>query len=429
MSKRYLKQSKSARGNKDDKTGNVYQLPLRLVELNEAIREGLHEFAVSSALLLAKELLKDEVEQLCGPQYGHNKERGHFRHGSQKGVISVGGQKVPIERPRVRSKDGKREQALSIYETLQGENSMPEAVLRRLVRGVSTRDYEGVIDVACEGFGVKKSSVSRQFIRGSIKALEELRARRFDDVRFAAVLIDGVEFADELIVAAIGISEDGIKQVLGLRQGATENAEVTTSLLEELTERGLNTAKPTLFVIDGSKALPKAIKRVFGKRAFIQRCQLHKKRNIRAHLSDELWEQTSKRLNDAYSQESYKDALRMLKTTLAWLRRVAPDAAASLAEGMEETLTVVRLAVPPALRKSLSSTNIIESAFSGTRKLTSRVKCWRDGDMRLRWAATGLLKVEQSFRRVRGYREIPALLSAMDRACDSQKFDLCRKAA
>lgn len=429
MKRRYRRRAKSNKQETRKNEGKVVQLPLDSNSLMEMIRENVHQFAMEAAVAIAGQLLEDEVRQLCGPRYAHDSERSHVRYGSQGGVICIGGQKVGIDRPRVRTAEGSREIALKHYESLQADNAMPPAVMKRLVRGVSTRDYEGVLDLACDGFGVKKSSVSRQFISGSLAALKKLRERRFDDVRFAAILIDGVDFAEEMMIAAIGIDENGYKQVLGVRQGATENAQVCTELLEELVERGVDTHKPTLLILDGSKALKKAVKRVFGRYALIQRCQVHKKRNVQAHLSEELWSQISRRLSDAYNEQNYSKALQKLKSVLKWLDRVAPDAAASLREGMEETLTVVRLGVPELLRQSLASTNIIDSAFNGVRKLTRRVKRWRKGNMRLRWSAAGLLHVETTFRRVKGYRDIPFLLNSLERVVEKEQVDELKKAA
>jgi transposase-like protein len=253
-------------------------------------------------------------------------------------------------------------------------------------------------------------------VKASAESVEQLATRRFDGVRFPAIFIDGVEYAEETMVVALGMTEDGTKRVLGLRQGATENAEVVTSLLEELRERGLDTSRGTLFVIDGSKALRAAIKRVWGRRAVIQRCQVHKKRNVKAHLAEAHHEELDRRLAAAYGEAHYDSALAKLRLTVRWLDRISPAAAASLREGMEETLTVVRLGVPELLRRTLSSTNPIESALNVVRALTNRVKRWRDGDMRQRWCATGLMRAEEKFRRIKGYKQIPQLVAALDAA-------------
>lgn len=428
MVRKYRNRGKSKRAEKTDKKGQVVQLPLDAVDLTRMIRDSVHEFAVQSAVSIASQLLEDEVRRLCGERYSRDCGQ-NVRYGSQPGAICIGGQKVGIDKPRVRSKNDKREVGLETYESLSAAGAMPAAAMKRLVRGVSTRDYEGAIEAVREGYGIKKSSISRQFVKGSKAALERLRERHFDGVRFAAIMVDGVEYAGELMVCAVGIDSMGCKHILGVRQGATENAEVCVALFHDLTERGLATDKPILFVIDGGKALRAAIKRVYGQNAVIQRCQVHKKRNVKAHLSDELWEQVSKRMTEAYSEENYNKALQKLKTTYKWLQRIAPDAAASLHEGMEETLTVVRLGVSDLLRQSLSSTNIIESIFNSTRRLTNRVKRWRDGDMRLRWCAAGLLHTETRLNRIRGYRDVGALLASLDNERDDSRIDDWRKAA
>jgi transposase-like protein len=280
------------------------------------------------------------------------------------------------------------------------------------VRGVSTREYEQVVDMAREGFGVAKSCVSRGFVRASAADVKALAERRFDGDRFAVVMIDGVEYAGETMVVALGITADGTKRVLGLRQGATENAAVCAALLEDL--RGLDTGRPTLFVLDGAKALHAAVTRVWGGNAVIQRCQVHKRRNIKAHVPEKHHAELGRRLSEAYHETGYAAAKASLKATARWLERINPDAASSLREGLEETLTVVRLGVSGALWRTLVTTNPIESALSVTRRVTGRVTRWRDGDMRRRWCVAGLLRAEAKFRRVKGYRAIPALLKALE---------------
>jgi putative transposase len=283
-----------------------------------------------------------------------------------------------------------------------------------MVRGVSTREYEQIIDVARDGFGVAKSCVSRGFVRASAADVRKLAERRFDVERFAVVMVDGVEYAGETMVEALGITDDGVKRVLGLRQGATENAEVCAALLEDLRERGLDTGRPTLFVLDGAKALHAAVTRVWGRNAEIQRCQVHKMRNLKAHVSEKHWPELVRRLSEAYHETDYATAKASLEGTARWLDRLNADAAASLREGLEETLTVVRLGVPGALRRTLATTNPIESTLSVTRRVTARVTRWRDGDMRRRWCVAGLLRAEGKFRRVKGHRAMPALLKALE---------------
>ena len=283
--------------------------------------------------------------------------------------------------------------------------------------------------MARSAFGVKKSSVSRGFVRASTQQLQQLAERRFDNERMAVIFIDAQPYAGEMMVVALGITAGGEKRLLGLRQGATENAAVCTSLLEELRERGVKTDVPTLFVLDGAKALRSAVQRVWGKFAVVQRCQAHKKRNVEAHLPDKHHDELRRQLNLAYHHTDHRQAVQSLNTTVAWLRRLNPDAAASLAEGLQETLTVVRFGVPELLRKTLSTTNPIESAFSVAEATTRRVKRWRDGDMRQRWCVAGLLDAERRFNRVRGYRHLKLLLDALEREIEGSTLDVQRKRA
>jgi transposase-like protein len=380
-------------------------------------QESLHSFALELGVLFAERLLEDEVTQLCGPRYERQQERGATRYGHQPGVVSMAGQKISVLRPRVRSvaPGGTRtEVELPLYRALQRPEAMPEACLKRMIRRVSCRDYAGVIELAQEGFGVQKSSVSRGFVRASAEAVRELAERRWDGVRFVAVFIDGIEYAGETLVVALGVDAEGHKHVLGLREGATENALVVTALLEDLVERGLDTTQPLLFVLDGAKALAAAVKRVCGRQALIQRCQVHKQRNVKAHLAEPHHAELERRLHTAYAQTDYDQAVSLLEDTVHWLNRINPAAAASLQEGLAETVTVVRLELPERLRRTLATTNPIESALSVVRDLTSRVKRWREGDMRLRWCAAGLLRAEERFRRIKGYTELPLLLAALD---------------
>jgi transposase-like protein len=391
------------------------QLPLCREELVELMQESLSSFATEMGLRIAARLLEDEVTRRCGPRYEHQAGRELTRYGRQNGYVTLAGQKLPVRRPRVRRADGGGEVELQTYGLLQRDEAMPEACLRRMVRGVSTRDYEHVVDLAREGFGVRKSSVSRGFVKASAAEIKTLAERRLDDQRCVAIFIDGKEYAGETMIVALGIAEQGDKRILGLRPGGTENAEVVTSLLEDLRERGLDASRPILFVLDGAKALHAAVKRTFGKQAVIQRCQVHKARNVKAHLPEKHHDQLATQLSAAYREKSYERALAGLKTTAAWLQRISPAAAASLREGMEETLTVVKLGLPDLLRRTLATTNPVESALSVAAKVTARVKRWRDGDMRLRWCTAGLLRAEEGFRRVKGHKQMHLLVEALDR--------------
>jgi len=399
-------------------------------EVMALMQEGLHSLAIEIGRLVAVGLLEDEIGQLCGEPHTYGLPgREATRHGGQRGWVTVDGQKVPIARPRARYTDGRGEVPLERYRQLQSRHRLQETMFRRMMHGVSERNYEAVVDKVRQTFGVKRTSVSRAFVAAAADRVKELCERRWDGVRFIALIIDGKGFAGEMMVAAMGITADGTKHMLGLRQGASENAQVCKELLESLWERGVRTDVLTLLVLDGAKALRAAAASVFGKNALVQRCQVHKRRNVKEHLAKEYWAELDRRLNNAYYEESdYDRALLLLKQTASWLTGINPDAAASLREGMAETLTVVRLGVHERLRKTLANTNVIESAFSVAEQVTGRVKRWRPGDMRWRWCAAGLLHAEQRFRRVDGYRHIAKLLVKLEHAA-AQKLDEVEKVA
>lgn len=405
------------------------QLPLGAEALQAVLREELHSFALDLGLLVARQFLEAEVTRLCGERYQRNPAREYTRYGHQPGYVTLAGQKASLQRPRVRQAGGGPEVELSLYETLQSPEAMPEAALKRMVRGVSTRNYEEVVDLACDSFGVKKSSISRAFVTATSAAVKELSSRRLDQERFLAIFLDGVEYAGEMMLVALGITEKGEKKILGLRQGASENAEVCTSLLEELCQRGLDTKRPILAVLDGSKALAAAVKRVWGAKVRIQRCQIHKRRNIEAHLPQQYHGELRRLLNAAWHDTDYERATKQLLATVKWLERINPDAANSLREGLEETLTVVKLGLPELLRQTLATTNPIESALSVTRTVTGRVTRWRDGDMRFRWCTAGLLRAEQRFHRIDGYRHLADLARALEREINPPTLVSNRKSA
>lgn len=419
---------KERRKRQPERPGEV-QLVLDREELVAMMQDSLTSFATEMGLKVATLLLEDEVKRRCGQRYERVPERTVTRYGHQRGVVVIAGQKLPIRRPRMRYTRQCGEADLETYARLQSPEAMPQSVLKRLVRGVSCRDYQGVVDLAREGFGVRKSSVSRSFVQASAKEVRQLAERRFDGVRFPVIYLDSVVYAGETMTVALGVLENGTKRVLGVRQGASENAAVCTALLEDLQQRGLDTSQPTLVVLDGAKALHAAVKRVWGQNALIQRCQVHKKRNVREHLPEKHHDELSRQLHAAYNETDYDEALRRLKTTARWLDRLNPDAAASLREGMEETLTVIRLGVPESLRRTLATTNPIESAFSVAQNVTRRVKCWREGDMRQRWCVAGLMRAESKFRRVKGYRHMSQFLKALDRLVLGKGLDDNRKIA
>jgi transposase-like protein len=405
------------------------QLPLGPEALQAMLSEELHSFAIDLGLLVAGRFLEAEVTRLCGERYQRQPDRQHTRYGHQPGFVTLAGQKAKIQRPRVRQAGGGAEVDLPLYQALQSPEAMPEAALKRLVRGVSTRNYEEVVDLARDAFGVKKSSVSRAFVKATAAAIHELSSRKLDQERFLAIFLDGVDYAGETMLVALGLTETGEKTVLGLRQGASENAAVCTALLEDLRERGLDTSQPILAVIDGSKALAAAVKRVFGQKVVVQRCQIHKRRNIEAHLPEKHHDELRRLLNAAWHETDYERARKQLLTTVRWLERLNPAAANSLREGLEETLTVVKLQLPELLRRTLATTNPIESALSVTRTVTARVTHWRDGDMRLRWCTAGLMRAEQKFRRIKGFRHLIELTRALQREVHGPSLESTRKSA
>jgi putative transposase len=397
------------------------QMPMSLDERVAIIRDGLTSFSLELGLIAAQEFIQSEVTQLCGPAYQRMPERAIQRWGSQAGTVVMAGRKVPIQKPRARNVGG-GEVMLETYRRLQSPNAMPESVMRHMMRGVSCRDYEGCLEPVAKSFGMKRASVSRGFVKESAKAMQNLAERRFEGQEFVAVFIDGVPYGGEMLVVALGVKAGkgaGEKVILGLRQGATENAQVCTDLLTDLRDRGLSFENPMLFVLDGSKALAAAVKRLCGSQVQIQRCQQHKTRNVLGYLAEKYHDDIRGRMADAYVCKDWREGQRRLHTLADWLMRINKDAAGSLREGLDETLTVARLKLPDMLARTLVTTNPIESAFSSAARVTQRVKRWRGGDMRQRWATVGLLRAETSFNRLKGYREIPILQAALKRCAMS----------
>ena len=292
--------------------------------------------------------------------------------------------------------------------------------------GLSTRNYGRVTREFAEAYGLEKSVVSERFIQASRAKLADLLERPLGELPIAVAVIDGTEFKNQSLVVALGITKDGRKTILGLHEGATENTTVCSALLEDLERRGFDFRGPRLYVLDGSPALAKAVRRHAGEAALIQRCQVHKKRNILEHLSEADRPAVKRQIEDAYGQATYGDARRALERLQREVQTLNPSAARSLAEGLEETLTVHRLQVPELLRQSLASTNVIESTFSVVQTVCRNVKRWRRGDHRQRWLASGLLVAERKFRRLRGYRQMPQLLEAI--ASEASKRGLVKKA-
>jgi putative transposase len=388
------------------------QLRLPIAEIVAGVQDAVEALAAEAGLLVMQTLIEEEVEQQAGPRYQHSPARRASRWGHEEGSVVFAGRRVPLGRPRLRSRNG-RELPLQRYELFRSDGRLQRAVTPRVLAGVTMRDYESTLDAVCDGYGVQRSSVSRHWKMVSTERLQQFLERSLSELDLAVLMIDGIAFHDFLLVVAMGIDALGKKHVLGLWAGATENATVCKELLSDLVQRGLTTGKKYLVVIDGSKALAKAVRATFGDQVTIQRCQVHKERNVLEQLPPEHQGRIRQRLRAAWNLKGFAEAEAALKKVVADLEELSPAAAASLREGLEETLTLHRLQVPETLRRTLRSTNPIESCFSATRRRCRNVTRWRSQEMVQRWVGTILLEVEQRFRRVRGHREMPLLLAAL----------------
>jgi len=389
------------------------QMMLPMAEALGWLKQGVGELIRQAGVQLIALVMEEEVRELVGERHQPQPERKVNRWGREKGFCVVMGQKLPIERPRVRSTED-REVRLGTYELFHRGEPLTETVWEKLMLGLSTRKYGQAVRQFTEAYGLEKSAVSEHFIEASRAKLKQLMERRLDKMEFCALLIDATPFEGQQMVAALGINKDGRKAILGLRQGATENATVVGELLGDLAERGLDFTATRLYVLDGGKALTAAVKTHAGESALIQRCQVHKRRNVLDHLPEDQRPLVAQKLNAAYAMEDYDAAKLALNKLHRELMDFNPSAARSLAEGMEETLTVHKLQVPPQLRQTLASTNVIESAFSVVERVCVNVKRWHPGDQRERWVGSGLLIAEKQFRRVRGHKFIPQLLRQLE---------------
>lgn len=389
------------------------QMVLPLAEMVGWLRKGVGELIRQAGLQLMELLMEEEVREVVGERSRRQPDRTANRWGRERGFCVVMGQKVAIERPRVRTTDD-REVRLGSYELFHRGEPLSETVWEKLMLGLSTRKYGAAVREFREAYGLEKSAISEHFIEASQAKLKQMMERRLDKVGICALLLDATPFAGQQMVAAMGISQDGRKMILGLRQGATENATVVGELLGDLMNRGLDFSQPRLYVLDGGKALSAAVKKYAGEAAPVQRCEVHKRRNVLDHLTEEQKPMVAKKLNAAYALEDYAAAKLALTQLHRELMDLNPSAARSLGEGLEETLTVHRLKIPPQLRKTLACTNVIESAFSIVDRVCRNVKRWHDGDQRERWVGSGLLVAEKQFRRVQGHKQIPNLLRELE---------------
>ena len=402
--------------------GELDELTVRFAE---HMGEGLMAASVAIGLDVLDQMLQGEVAGLAGPRGRHDPDRTHVRHGSGSGSVVLGGRKVPIRRPRVRTADDESEAALETYEVAHASDLLARHMVGAMLAGLSTRRYPAALEpvgavVEAEAQGTSKSTVSRRFVNATAEQLASLMARRLDAERWLIMFIDGFTFGDHMLVGALGVTAEGIKVPLAVAEGTTENKTLVTRLLADLQDRGLDVTDGVLFVVDGSKALTRGIPAVFGPKAQIQRCRIHKERNVLGHLPDPEHAWVRAKLRTGWANPDAVAAEAELETLARTLGRQHPGAASSLREGLHETLTVTRLGVTGPLLKTVFSTNPVESMIEIVREHSSNVKRWRDGEMTLRWAAAGMESAASQFRRVKGYRQLPALAAALKAATTDQ---------
>lgn len=365
---------------------------------HEEIRSLLAAELKKSALNLVRDLFRAEITELCGELFQRKNDELLHRAGTNPGSILLKGQRVKITKPRVKHRQ--KEVELNSYSALQSYDLLQDRVMAHMLHGVSTRDYNKLIEEVSGGVGLSKSSVSRVFKKGSKKSLEEINSRDLSKYHFLSVMIDGIEFGGQLLIVAMGITESLQKIILGLRLGDSENSEVCKDLLNSVIERGFDANKKYLFVLDGSKALRTAVLKVFGKDTALQRCVRHKERNIISYLPKQHHMELRRRWKLIHGMVSYEEAKQELEKLKYWLKKINLEAHASLEESGEETLTVIKLQVPGKIRSTLMSTNPIESIFSQVRGKTHRIKRWKkNGDQVTRWAASILLEIERKNQR------------------------------
>ena len=398
--KRQIEQAKEKAANRE-RLSLEAQLPMS--ELIAGVRQDIEGFAAELGLTIIQRVMAAEIDQKVGP-WGQQNSR---RHGHQPGYVIYAGRKVTLERPRLRSRED-REVPLASYQAFQKDGKLQQAVARQLTRQCSTRNYEGAIDSCLKGYGIKRSSVSRHWKAATAKELAALMQRPIPK-DLLVLMIDSKFFGGDCLAAAIGIDLQGRKHVLGIWHGATENATVVKGLLEDLVSRGLESERKMLIVLDGAKALRKAVQMVLGEQGLVQRCRIHKLRNVLDQLPEEKKAQAGWRLRSAWARKDPKVAEKELRQTAQWLEASWPMAAASLLEGLAETLTVQNLNLPPMLCRILSNTNLIENCFSQAAHRTHRVKRWDGPKMILRWTAAALLAAEKNFRRVKGCEQLGLL--------------------
>ena len=407
------------------------QMPLPMLAAMTEVGHSFQSLCVDAGRQVLAAMMEHERTTLCGPKWIPNPKREAVRAGSTRSLIVLGGRQIEIKRPRARSVHaGERE--LPSYRWAADRDPLDQRTMEAIACGVATRKYPRVLDpLGAEEreVSVSRSAVSRRFVALSATVVLTYLSRPLGERKLRIIMIDGIVFHDHTILIALGITADGHKVVLGVREGTTENAGVAKALLRDLIERGLSTEDGILFVIDGAKGLRAAITAIFGKLALIQRCQVHKERNVLDHLPDALTLGTRRAIRDAYQCPDAALAERQLERLARSLEREHPGAAGSLREGLSETLTLSRLALSGALYRSLRSTNPIENLNGAVAQFAHNVRRWRDGEMIVRWVATAVREAEKQFRRLRGYKEMPLLIAALDAHAESLRLDTKKKVA
>jgi transposase-like protein len=406
-----------------EEAARLAELPLEatlaLADVAGAIKHGLLGFCADVGLVMMHRLMEAELTERIGPKHAKLQDRDANWHGTTRGPVTLGGRKVSVKRPRGRTTQG-TEVELDTWAVFSSEDLLDQLVAERMLAGVATRRHVDVSEPLSEELdeearGMGKSAVSRRWKRATEKAAAELMARDLSGLEVAVVMIDGIEIAGQCCVAALLITTDGKKIPVGLWLGDTENKTVVTNLLADLSARGLSAEGGLLVVIDGAKALAAGVRKVFGDNALVQRCTLHKRRNVKDHLPDELAKTVDWRLSRAFANPDSDKGLDAARRLARDLEADHPDAATSLREGLEEMFTVRRLGVGGRLARTLTNTNCIESMISVARRTMERVTRWKDGQMKKRWVAAGMLEAERSFRRVKGCKDMSILVTALRR--------------
>jgi transposase-like protein len=407
-----MKESRTVRPLPDGETPATRTLPL--VQLLVDTRTELYDLAVRSGLQVLETMLEEDRTAVCGPRYAHDAARAASRAGTVASEVVLGGRKVAIRRPRVRTRTG--EVALPTFRAMAHTDPLNRRVVEQMLIGVATRRYARSLEplpAPLESRGTSKSTVSRRFVAKTAAQLAAWQSAPLDTLDLVALLIDGVHVGDHCLIVALGLAADGQKHALGLWDGSTENATVCQGLLTNLQSRGLRTDRSLLIILDGSKAVRKAVQATFGVAAVVQRCQVHKMRNVLEHLGDRQRPWAQAILRRAYQSADLKTAQRLLLDLARRLEAEYPSAAESVREGLDETLTVLTLPLSARLRRSLATTNAAESLISRTRHVKRNVKRWRGGHMMLRWVAAGVLEAVKGFRRVKGHADMPTLVTAL----------------